>query len=138
MNISYNKEDHTEGSQIAFLSDIMQSIRQNIDNREPIFLTMEPGDGTRYEFAFFLTDTRRLAACILGGDNCVVVVNRGEVHWGYIWEKINRPSMNKWTVSLFADVINQINKSDLAYYDYVKSAPVNGGSRKGLSESRDT
>jgi hypothetical protein len=101
--------------------DCADQIRGRLFIDGHVYVVMEPGDATRYEF-FFANMGGELLCSIIGPEtsNCCVLMPTQFVDKGYLASKICRKDLNYCTLALFCEMINRVNGVNLVdrYFNF--------------------
>lgn len=121
MILKYTKNAKYAGEGFSSIDSLIETAKESFYNLEPVYMTLEPGDATKYEFLICLFGGWVTVSCLMANNWCVKLEPRGMVHKGTFNEVRN---VNPHTLALICEIMNRIIGESQGDFDFEKGKAV--------------
>ena len=115
MILKYTKNAKYAGEGFSSIDSFIETAKESFYNLEPVYMTLEPGDMTKYEFLICLFGGWVTVSCPMANNWCVNIEPRGMVHKGTFKEVRN---VNPHTLALICEIMNRIIDESQNDFDF--------------------
>ena len=121
MILNYAKNPKYAGEGYSDIDQFILKIKEYFYNLEPIYITLEPGDVTKYQFLICFFGGWVTVSCQMANNWCVNLNPRGTVFKHHFQSVRN---VNPHTIALICEIMNRIIDASQNDFDFEEGRAV--------------